>query len=510
MKNKKYSVHIKNIFDEFELNIQPLNTQELNELIVLAMKTGFWGNRELIEFIINHGCINNKEAEKVIAKLSIFTISDLAREIWILTLKNLANTSNGLWKLVSNSVQKLTIRRYKYKDLATPGLLYFISGHLTNIDSERYSKAFMTTMLPQVTYKGKLLSKRSSKKFILDNFEGISTWYLSYVGVSDNYIKDLPSEVFASNKEKLYAMMALKDTLDWRQYSLVLTHYNTALSRLTTISNKMGGMNVEENNSVLLTGVASFITLIKTPTTVNKEILFAFLEDVLAHKKQVISPYYTHLIKKYHGETLREIYKEYGKKIENFELAYQIFIRMAKKINNNERLVNIINFRYWDIYKQVFIEDMKEQLKEISQQVDMLLIPDCYVLVEGESDKICYAKFIELSNDNDLRIRVIDCKGKKGVYKKYKDMIKEQNYIGSIVTILDADAKKEHNDIIKIRKGNTITSNHIYDNGSLENLFSKQMIINVLNTLYPGKTKFKTSELIIKTSLHLLQTQACR
>ncbi|MEX1000115.1 MAG: hypothetical protein WD000_09220 [Thermodesulfobacteriota bacterium] len=485
IKTRIYTVHIKNPFDDIHVKIQPLKVEDLTELVSLAMETGFWGNRELIEYVVTKGCVNEYEAEQIVANLTIFTINDIAREIWIITLKNIANIANKLFRIIGNSSQKLRIKRYKYTDLATPGLLHFISGYLANIDSDHYAKAFIQTLIVQAKTKGKTLSKKKSNKFLNDNFDIATLGYIRTVGISDNYINELPSEVFVNNKEKLYSIMALAETLDWKQYLSVLNHYNSAVSILTNRSQRMGGMQIQKDKAITFTGLAFFINLVGE-SSIKKEILFAFIKDVFGYKKKVLSRHYTRLVKEYQDENLKEIYQEHGKDIEEFELAYQIFIRMAKKINESEHLVNTINFHYWDLYKEVFNTDKNEQLKKISEQVDMLLIPDCLVLVEGESDRICYSKFIELCNDKDLRVNVIDCQNKNGVYQKYRQNITDDKYIGSIVTILDSDANKEHEDIKRINKGNVITSHHIYDTGTLEDLFTKEMIVSTLNILYPG------------------------
>jgi len=41
--NKNYTVHIENPFDNIKIKIQPLKIEDLNDLISLAMRTGFWG-----------------------------------------------------------------------------------------------------------------------------------------------------------------------------------------------------------------------------------------------------------------------------------------------------------------------------------------------------------------------------------------------------------------------------------------------------------------------------------
>ena len=48
---------------------------------------------------------------------------------------------------------------------------------------------------------------------------------------------------------------------------------------------------------------------------------------------------------------------------------------------------------------------------------------------------------------------------------------------------------------MKIKKRKVLTHHHKYKNGSLEDLFSKKLILKVLNELYPGKPKLTIKEL---------------
>jgi hypothetical protein len=493
MRQETFVVQVNNVFDKFKIDVKPLNFDALNELISLSMDSGFYGNFKIMKFIIEKGCTDKEDAKNLIQNYSYFTLCSLVREIWFITLKALASQTKKLMKLTGDDPNKLKVRYYKFTDLATPGLLWFIVRDLDLINADQYSHLLLHSLISNVAIQGKKLSKKKSKQFLVDNFEIPSTTILNLHGIEGNYLKELPSAIFRNSREKFYAMAVLIRTIDWRQYFDIVSNYNKALSKLILKSNLMGGIISKEDQPHLSTGIAAFIDLVRTPAFNKITTITSLLTDVVLNKKQFRYPRYTKIIKNYFNESMEEITRE-NPNSNHEELFFALLKRFASKISTNKKLVVTIEFEYWEEFQKAFIEDTKSNIREIIAQSKKSLIPDCYILVEGDSDLVCYSHFIEIL-DSDLIINVIKCGGKEGVARKYRELINERQYIGSIVTVLDSDARIEHEDIQRIDAGNVLTSHYIYKSGTLEDIFNKKLIVQSLNSLYPGSTEITENDL---------------
>lgn len=489
MPNRKAVVKIDNIFDKFKVEINPLTIEDINELIALSMKSGFLGNLGLLKFIIERGCAYKNDAD-IINNKTFFTICCLTREIWILTLNSLANHTRKLMKLAQHDPTILKIHKYKFTELATPGLLWFIVRNLNYTNADKFSYDFIELHLGEAQFDNQPLGRKKTRRMIKDTFDYLSTWLLNKNAIEGQYIKELPSNIFLTSRQKFYAMIKLMTIVDWAQYYKILYHYNKALLEMTKNANLMGGLSIENVQSKLSTGVAAFIKLIRVPDFNKIQTVYALMNDVLINKKKFISAHYTKIIKHNFHEAMKETVQKFPEITTiHEEFMLELLNHMALKISKNERLVTKIELKYWEEFQEAFIKSIEYDIRKIIDDYYKSLKPDCYLLVEGESEVICYSHFIELLNNADLVIKVLDCNGKTGVERKYRELLRDDYYTGSIITVLDADAETQHENIKRINSQGALVSHHIYNQGTLEDLYNRRMVAKIFNLLYTEGTK---------------------
>lgn len=83
---------------------------------------------------------------------------------------------------------------------------------------------------------------------------------------------------------------------------------------------------------------------------------------------------------------------------------------------------------------------------------------------------------------------VVDCENKHGVYRKYRDIIRN-------VTVLDSDAEKEHQMIVKLKSSLIRKEHFIHKRGSLEDLFPAELHVLAINRRYFGGVEVTESDL---------------
>ena len=92
---------------------------------------------------------------------------------------------------------------------------------------------------------------------------------------------------------------------------------------------------------------------------------------------------------------------------------------------------------------------------------------------------------LKILNKTESFVKIINCGSKSGVYSKYRDLIANESYIGSIVIALDDDAHKEEQDIKRKLPDDITVSCYRYEKGTLEDLFPIELHVKCINALHP-------------------------
>ncbi len=501
-KNQYHKIEIKTMVGRYRYRIRPLTIDELQELLILARDTGWYGNHELLSYVLEWG-LSNDNADIEEAESNIFVTCNTARQIWILTLRNLAKTVNALSKLVKDGHAPLNISSYKFTDLATPGLLWYITKDMRNVNVEGYAHALLNRMAVKLRFGDEIVSEKEKEEFVEKHFNSLWPWFLSGNAIDDNIDRFLPSSVLQTTPEKVYAILQIARTLDWRQYFKVLFRYNTIIKKLTFYSNQLGGLDTCEPETVLLTGIPHFIQIVSPLKSLPVEVLSALVHDICVKDLNYLSQKNQNRLHGYFTEALNETMQKNSAIIDDLHVvedgALQKILEQEEvanvvmdailcfnlKVSSHSKVISEICFAHWDEFSESVHRRVAALVKEARDNFAFLNIPDCYLLVEGVSDEICYSKFLQILNKTDAFVKIINCGSKSGVYSKYRDLIANESYIGSIVIALDDDALDEERDIKRKLPDDIAVSCYRYEKGTLEDLFPTELHIKCINSLYP-------------------------
>ncbi|MBI4842711.1 MAG: hypothetical protein HY809_00080 [Nitrospirae bacterium] len=485
---QSYSIiKIENSLKPRAVRARSLSTDEIQKLLINARTSGWYGNMELMEYIVNCGLSHEQDIRSSI-KEDIFRECRVAREIWTATLRSIRKKLCLLLPLSKRFSRIDAVRKYRFSDLATPGLLYYIKRDMNNINVHVYVQALLESSIPEIKIKGKLLTRRERKAFINKEKKGILEWYLDFHNIEKNILSRIPMTLFPTEEERFYVAIQLASTLDWHQYYRIVFVYNLLLEELTYNSNQLGGLDTTLSDTNIITGMPAIFGHIVTPKSIPFEVCLALLEDGirkdLSRFPKIEQKKIKTMVDQARNATVM-IIRQKQEESKKEDIALELLNQFALLINKDKRLKFGSCFAYWQEYVAHQRKEIEKSAREFKEASQFLNIPDCYLLVEGISDKIVFSHFLKLYAEYGIAIRVEECGSKEGVDRRFRDLVKKESYVGSIVTVLDADAGKQYDNLKRINIGNLLVKHFIYPQGTLEDLFSVKRHIKVLNSLYP-------------------------
>jgi hypothetical protein len=484
---------------EVTLQARGLTYDEIQGLLLLARQTGWLGNPRLNSFVVDKGLSSNSDQIDLVSR-DHFLTCNASREIWILTLQELAAQTNALLRLAGINHQGPRTRRYRYIDLVTPGLLYLVLNEMDSLDVEGFSRSFVRNFfIIAVERGGKLLSRSARRKFADRNFNSLVPFILNVIGLDKDLIRLLPKEVITTPAQKFFVALKLADTLDWAQFQEVVHIYNSALRELVFRSNQLGGIDTTRDQTQLITGVPLLPDLVRPATTMPDDVGARLLHDAVKGNLQHFPPKLRQEIQ----TSLKEAYAKLAeapvrhvlsqdKKMQTVLSLWQYF---DQAIGRNPKLVAKSCFAYMEDYINYVDKTLESTIQRIQREEQFLSVPDCKVLVEGPSDEVCYRKFVDILNEQGLMIEVEACDGKEDLAKRAIEMRKRESYIGGLVAILDSDATKQAADLQRVLGNDRHAAVLIYKNGVIENQFSLKLHCKVANRLFPEGDNLVASDL---------------
>ncbi len=464
--------------------------------MLLARRTGWYGNFGLIDFVIKAG-LSFDEDDIKIAKHDVHFECNIARQIWIITLRSLFERVRELLPL-SKAVKKIEpIREYKYTDLVTPGLIYLLKEDMDRVDVEGYVKAILKHSIVKMERFGRILSEAEKNAFLDENLEKALEWVIGAHKIEKGGFHKLPDSLFRSPEEKYYVLEKLAATLDWSQYYRLVVVYNSILTELIHNSNQLGGLDCTLKDTHLITAVPSVFDIVRPLRSIPFEVCFALMTASKDDKLNDFTPNEGKAIREFFAAAKKDttITFQEGKLKDNKEVVLALMNRFAQQLNGNMKIVTKACFIFWDEFVSSAIRELEKKAKKAAEVDRILTVPDCYVLVEGPSDEIVFSHFLTLLKESPLIVYVQNCEGKQGIKRRFKDILEKESYIGSIVTILDSDGSKEHEDLKRISKGNAFIKHHIFTKGAVEDLFSCRLHAKIINRLFPSGEPVLQSDL---------------
>lgn len=482
-KSKYRRTQIRNLSGSYNIDIRPLTAKELQDLLKTARESGWYGNFELLKYLLDRG-LKYDRAKIDINKLDLSLITLIAREIWVTTLEALAETVNRVVAEfgIGNRFKPIKVMRYAFADLATPSLLWFISRDMEKIDVEAYIREIVNYMVMNIKIGEKLLSDEEKRNYVEEKFGDICRWLLKENGIDGNFSEALPGNIFRTIAERLYASLKITDTLDWQQYFKIVYYFNVCVEKLILQSNQLGGIQTEK--PVFVTGFPSFYGLVQYPRSLPFEIVLALATDIYSRKKTKLPKQHDKVAKKHFQDSLKEMSeKKPDPGQDQADIVLELLNVFASKLRSR-KFLNRTCYAYWNEFGKSIQSYIQKSVRDYREQSTLADIPDGYVLVEGASERLCFESFLSLISQKGIAVRVVDCMSKHGVYRKYRDIIKNESYIGAVVTVLDSDAEKEHKMMLKLDRGPIQAEHFLHEKGSLEDLFPIGLHVLAINRIY--------------------------
>lgn len=473
---------------------RPLSIAEVQQLLLLARKSGWLGSHELTDFLVDHGLSRDPTARRFIRQ-DAFLTCNAAREVWILTLQNTAAYTLNL-AMTLGVRPPLEVRRYSYSELATPGTMLLLSEDLERLDTER----FMHSLLDSIIVSGRVGDQRLTKQQTMQKFAehleiGVIQLLASASDETDPLSK-LPETIFRSLSERFCAYLSLMRMPDWNQYANILFVFNSLANVLSFHSNQLGGLDTSLWDAKLVTGTPGIFALIKPQRVPPHRILSAVATDLIRGSNEKLNDPLRTTLHQFLDRAREEMTADLATESRPSEKAVvtTLLNRFARLISTQKDLGNTLCTLYWPEFCAYFDDERGRLADTFTSDFHTFNLPDCYLLVEGPSDELCFSHFVKLSANGDARVRVLDCGSSQRVVRRYRDLL-DQSFIGGIVTIVDADATSEHAELQRLLRGKCTVSHFICEPGTLEDLFPASMHVAALNLQFPDGSPIETSEL---------------
>jgi hypothetical protein len=379
------------------------------------------------------------------------------------------------------------VRTFTVRDLATPGLLYWIRRDLANIDPVSFNRLFVTSQVAEMEVGGKRLSRRSLLRHLRRvGHDKMALYLMKELGIETG-LAQAPELSMFTDSERPYVLFVLSMTLDWGQYYHQATALNTALTSWLGRSLQLAGLPDE---SRLKTGVPLFPLLVAPATSMPTEVAAALVMDVLGGKMPSFSRRQQAQLRSA-TETARKEAASAAATIsasnEHERMVALVGVLLAAfrtQIGDNQAIVNRACLLYHKDYCVALDRHLTSEVESVREQLRLSQIPDCYVLVEGPSDAEYIHAAVSALGYADRRLRIEACVGKMGVKRRFQDIVRNHEYIGSVAALFDSDADPEIVSLRKPLQGSKLLRVVKLVKGDIEDCFRKAMQVRVLNDLY--------------------------
>jgi len=163
------------------------------------------------------------------------------------------------------------------------------------------------------------------------------------------------------------------------------------------------------------------------------------------------------------------------------------FIReFSKRLRGDDKLIQRLCVAYWDD----FTGDMNRMvadglLRNVRETEEFIRSASAQVLVEGEADEIVVNGCLAVQKPL-ARVRVVQCGSKEKLRDRYRQIVQQDAFAGAVITMLDADARREHDEVNRIDAGKAATAHFIHERGALEDQISVDVHLRALDQWAKG------------------------
>lgn len=340
------------------VRVRALNDEEIQELLLLARNTEWWGNRLLIDFVLTAG-LNGDEAARTQISSDWVLGLNLAREIWIVTLRAIARRARALGGIAGIARRIPFIRRYRFRDLITPGMLLMIEERTTEIDVVGFTKDMLNAAVADIIVRGRKLPRARRRKMINESFDSLVPTILETWGIDKSLFETLPQEVLPTPSHRFFAALQLAETLDWQQYHRLLNYYHAAVEDLLFRSRQLGGSDAIRAETHLATVMPRFPEVIMPMRNVPFEVCAQLFIDAEEDRLKGFAPKSRVLLRNKAKQVLRRIIdsvpnlasapEEVRKEAVGREMIW-----FLNEVGRNPRFVERACYIYFDQFRKAF------------------------------------------------------------------------------------------------------------------------------------------------------------
>ena len=492
---KATSVQIRHVNDTHDVELRPLQFAEIQDLLRLARKTGWYANLDLTLFVASRGLVPTSSIQSLQA-LDVYLVAKLAREVWILTLSELAQLTNRL--LAAHGYPKSArARRYSTLSLAKRELLYSLWSEMQVVDTIRVADRLLRLHFRTPRMHNQRPMARGRAKALLRKAQAsLADMFAKLIIGEPRLLQRIPNAVASTVHERVYIASGLALTLDWRQFADILWKYNTIVDVLAFHSTQLGGLDTTPRDRALVTGVPLFLESLRDDPRADVAVVSAALNGLLTQLPVSVPRSDRKLLSTEWASTLKQLRTNTSASEDTSpqRQVEQALVEFHRRVSRHAGFTRRLTFHFWGAYASFRDDQAEAHMKQAARAAETNVTPHGYLLVEGESELICYSHFVRLLGGWGL-LRVIDCGGDSEVVSIFRRMLREQAPEFPILTLLDSDAGRYHKDLTRIRHGTRPVKHYLCPSGSLEQIFDARLHAEILNERYPGSPRIEAKEI---------------
>ena len=403
----------------------------------------------------------------------------------------------------------ITDKFFIYRNLWKAVLETLYSNHLPNINYSFDWKIEVTPYTIMLCELSKDIIKSEKEiehlktltKFtdedIESNFEDISDKIgLKKIEVYD-YLKNiLPQDLFPTKrKEQLLLLFRLMNFPPLEELALFFSRYNSSLKEeLSQLSVAFTGIEESKIPDFGMSEPLHYSTFHFGHKLFEKHKINGFLEKTeLQEYKQDFETIIQNSNKNI-SEFKDEIICPCCGKKQTISLPKEIL--QYKLLLKQRQLSKRIGLSFITEFTKEFKSNLSEKYYNFLPNLNKVDNPKCIILVEGESEEISipllsFRKRFILSQKD---IQVYNSKSKQKLKEDFFNF-KDKYPNRKIICLLDSDAIKERDDILRVIKDNKDKYRLIFiEKGTFEDIFDIQFSIKIVNDLYPDGDDIELSD----------------
>jgi hypothetical protein len=352
-------------------------------------------------------------------------------------------------------------------------------------DEERALNLWISRLVVGARLGERLLTPEETKARIAVDREHVATALLRETSGEDTTVESLPERVFPSFAARAMVYDQLVYTLDWVQFARIVKLFNSVATVLVYRCNQLGGLVVGPQGARLVTGTPAFFGFVE-PQGVPGLVLAAIITDLVNGDVTKIPTQDRRRVRTAFAGTMAFMKANFKGETRRAVVGSAFIREFSKRLRGDDKFSRRLCVAYWDD----FTEDMNRMvadglLRDARETAEFIRSASAQVLVEGEADEIVVNACLAVQKPL-ARVRVVQCGSKERLRERYRQIVQQEAFAGAVITMLDADARSEHDEVRRIDAGKAATAHFIHERGALEDQIPVDVHLRALDRWAKG------------------------